>query len=93
MRAHLRPRAVRSALTGADVERLTVAHPFDGFQSVETWRIDHRRFDGTRSGPLSRVVCVVAQAATVLPYDPVRDRVLLVEQLRFGAVAIGDPRP
>jgi len=29
----------------------------------------------------------------VLPYDPVRDRVLFVEQIRFGPLAQGDPVP
>ncbi len=34
-----------------------------------------------------------ADAVTVLPYDPVRDRVLLIEQYRFGVHMRGDPRP
>jgi len=29
----------------------------------------------------------------VLPYDPVRDRVVLVEQVRMGALERGDPNP
>ena len=32
-------------------------------------------------------------AALVLPYDPVRDRVLLVEQARIGAQLRNDPNP
>jgi ADP-ribose pyrophosphatase len=35
----------------------------------------------------------VTDASTVLPYDPVRDRILLVEQVRFGPLAQGDPAP
>jgi ADP-ribose pyrophosphatase len=38
-------------------------------------------------------VFCVTDAATVLPYDPVRDRILLLEQLRFGPLAQGDPSP
>lgn len=80
--------------TRADAVRvLDVAHPYDGFHRVEEWRIDHPRFDGTRSGPVERAISHVADAATVLPYDPVRDRVLLVEQIRIGALAKGDPLP
>jgi nudix-type nucleoside diphosphatase (YffH/AdpP family) len=32
----------------------------------------------------------MADAVTVLPYDPVRDRVLLIEQFRTGPLARGD---
>jgi nudix-type nucleoside diphosphatase (YffH/AdpP family) len=39
---------------------------------------------------LERAVFVATDAALVLPYDPVRDRVMLVEQLRMGPVARGD---
>ena len=52
-----------------------------------------RRFDGGWSAPAQRVVYRVADAATVLPYDPVRDRVLLIEQVRFGAIGQGDAAP
>jgi ADP-ribose pyrophosphatase len=41
----------------------------------------------------ARAVFRVTDAATVLPYDPVRDRILLVEQVRFGPLAQGDPSP
>jgi nudix-type nucleoside diphosphatase (YffH/AdpP family) len=39
---------------------------------------------------LKRAVFIAGDAALVLPYDPVRDRVLLVEQLRVGPMARGD---
>ena len=32
-------------------------------------------------------------AAVVLPYDPFRDRVLLIEQFRMGPYGRGDPQP
>jgi nudix-type nucleoside diphosphatase (YffH/AdpP family) len=51
----------------------------------------HERFDGTRSVPVAREVFVDADAVIVLPYDPVRDRVLLVEQIRMGPIVRGDP--
>ncbi|MEM6482690.1 MAG: NUDIX hydrolase, partial [Pseudomonadota bacterium] len=34
-----------------------------------------------------------ADAALVLPYDPVLDRLLLVEQFRMGPFGRGDPKP
>lgn len=74
-----------------DVQR--VDYPYEGFHRVEEWHLDYPRFDGTRSGVLQRAISHATDAATVLPYDPVRDRVLLVEQIRIGALAKGDPQP
>jgi len=77
----------------ASVRVKRVDYPYEGFHRVEEWHIDHPRFDGGWSGPIDRAVSHVADAATVLPWDPVRDRVLVVEQIRIGALAKGDPQP
>ena len=92
-RATTRPITVGGTLDAADVHVETIRHPYDGFHRVEEWVIDHARFDGTRSGLLERAISHVTDAVTVLPWDPVRDRVLVVEQIRIGALAKGDPRP
>lgn len=64
-----------------------------GFFSVEVHHLRHRRFDGEMSSPLIREVFVIGDAVTVLPYDPHRDRVLLIEQFRMGPFGRGDPLP
>jgi ADP-ribose pyrophosphatase len=64
-----------------------------GFFSVEVHHLRHRRFDGGMSPSLTREVFVIGDAVTVLPYDPVRDRVLLIEQFRMGPFGRGDPLP
>jgi ADP-ribose pyrophosphatase len=64
-----------------------------GFFAVDVHRLRHRRFDGGMSPTLTREVFVVGDAVTVLPYDPVRDRVLLIEQFRMGPFGRGDPLP
>ncbi|SFI35102.1 NUDIX domain-containing protein [Jannaschia pohangensis] len=80
--------------TGADAVRVSrVDYPYEGFHRVEEWHLDHPRFDGGRSGTIQRAISHVVDAATVLPYDPVRDRVLVVDQIRVGALAKGDPLP
>lgn len=71
------------------VEVITRRQPFRGFFAVEDMTLRHRRFDGTMTGPLRREVFVSTDAVTVLPWDPVRDLVLLVEQFRTGPVARG----
>jgi len=42
---------------------------------------------------VSRAVFISGDAVTVLPYDPVRDRVLLIEQFRPAPMARGDAQP
>lgn len=64
-----------------------------GFFALDLWHLRHRRFDGEMSPRLTREVFVAGDAVTVLPYDPVRDRVLVVEQLRMGPLGRGDPLP
>jgi nudix-type nucleoside diphosphatase (YffH/AdpP family) len=88
----------RPGLVGRTPHRDTVEvvarrHPYTRFFTVEELAIRHPRFDGALSAPQERAVFRVADAVTVLPYDPVRDRVLMVEQIRLGAFVHGDTRP
>lgn len=92
-RGTTRPITVGGGPEAPDVAVETIRYPYDGFHRVEEWILDHPRFDGGRSGFIQRAISHVTDAATVLPYDPVRDRVLVVEQIRVGALAKGDPRP
>jgi nudix-type nucleoside diphosphatase (YffH/AdpP family) len=64
-----------------------------GFFGLDVLRLRHRRFDGSMSPWLTREVFVAGDAVTVLPYDPKRDRVLLIEQMRVGPFGRGDPMP
>lgn len=60
------------------------------FFAVEEWQVAWRQFDGTLNVPVERAVFVSCDAVTVLPYDPICDRVLLIEQFRAGPMARGD---
>lgn len=64
-----------------------------GFFALEERRISYRRFDGRMSETVRREIFVSGDAVTVLPYDPLRDRVLLIEQMRMGPFGRGDPLP
>lgn len=88
-----RPTSYSSGHTRSDVEILRLDRPYEKFFAVEEYEARFRRFDGqwTDTGP--RAVFRVADAVTVLPYDPERDLVMLVEQLRMGPFAHGDPQP
>lgn len=76
-----------------EVEAGGVQPSHAGFFGLDLHRLRHRRFDGGLSPWLMREVFVVGDAVTVLPYDPLRDRVLLVEQMRMGPLGRGDPLP
>ncbi len=58
----------------------------DGFLPVARYRLRHSLFAGGNSGELVRERVEGYQAASLLPYDPVRDEVVLVEQFRIGAL-------
>jgi nudix-type nucleoside diphosphatase (YffH/AdpP family) len=96
--ASSRVRAVASAADGlrdrrSDVTVSARRQAHAGFFGLEVLDLSHRRFDGTMSPLITREVFVSGDAVTVLPYDPVRDRVLVVEQFRMGPLERGDPWP
>ncbi|MEX3315359.1 NUDIX domain-containing protein [Sulfitobacter sp. PS-8MA] len=63
---------------------------YANFFALDEFDLRHETFAGGLSPQVERAVFVSADAALVLPYDPRRDRVLLVEQLRMGPLARGD---
>ncbi len=64
--------------------------PYARYFAVDEFDLRHARFDGQMSPEVSRAVFRAPDATLVLPYDPHRDRVLLVEQIRMGPLARGD---
>lgn len=92
--ARTRPAAVRPDLPARDAvveERRCV--PYNRFFQLDERRIRFPNFDGSLSDPVDRVAFVAVDAITLLPYDPVRDRVLLVDQFRMGPYVRGDAQP
>jgi nudix-type nucleoside diphosphatase (YffH/AdpP family) len=101
-RAASRQRAAKSSRLGSnpsgamgrnDVQVIEARKRYAGFFNVEELDLSFRRFDGSMSDPVNRAVFIGVDCAIVLPYDPVRDRVMLVEQFRTGAYLRGDPNP
>ena len=87
------PAAVRSDMQAGEVEVLERHNRHAGFFLTREYTLRHPQFAGGKSPPVKREVFVATDAAIVLPYDPVRDRVLLVEQFRMGPFGRGDPHP
>jgi nudix-type nucleoside diphosphatase (YffH/AdpP family) len=87
------PAQVRSATPANSVEVLSVESPHAEYFVTRAYDLRHPTFDGGTGEAVRREVFVAMDAAIVLPYDPGRDRVLMVEQFRMGPFGRGDPRP
>lgn len=87
------PVGLRHDAAPGDVEEVRRIQPYAHYFAVEEYDVRFRRFDGSMSEVVNRGVFISGDAVTVLPYDPVRDRVLLVEQWRAGPWGRDDPQP
>ncbi|MEL6207134.1 MAG: NUDIX domain-containing protein [Pseudomonadota bacterium] len=87
------PATLRYPADESAVTVLAKRRPYANFFSVEEYDLNHSLFDGGRSQDLTRAVFISADAVTVLPYDPSRDCILLIEQFRPGPLARGDRNP
>lgn len=64
-----------------------------GYLKLRHVLFEHERFDGEWTDTLSREVMDRGAVAAVLPFDPVRQEVVLIEQFRIGAWAASWPQP
>lgn len=69
-----------------DVEILEKTVCYEGFFKLEKYRLRHRRFAGDMSPVLTRELFERGHAVAVMLYDPARDRIVLLEQFRIGAL-------
>ena len=65
--------------------------PYTKFFALQEADMSVPRFDGVTEQRICRVGFLGTDASIVLPYDPSRDRVLLVEQFRVGPFLRDDP--
>ncbi len=59
---------------------------FDGYFQIEKYTFEHELYAGGKTEAFTREVFERGSAAAVLPYDPITDQVVLIEQFRAGAV-------
>jgi ADP-ribose pyrophosphatase len=72
-----------------DVEILERNPAYRGYGRIDRYRLRHRLHDGGIGRPIDREVYDRGHVAAVLPYDPARDCVVLIEQFRIGAYLAG----
>ncbi|MDN5567678.1 MAG: NUDIX domain-containing protein [Paracoccus sp. (in: a-proteobacteria)] len=66
---------------------------FQGYFAVEERSLTHALHEGGTSGRMTREGFLMGDAVVLLPWDPVRDRVLIIEQFRFAPYLRGDRQP
>ncbi|WP_041639916.1 ADP-ribose diphosphatase [[Mannheimia] succiniciproducens] len=68
-----------------DIEVLNEETLYSGFFKMKKVRFRHKLFAGGMSEVVTRELLYKGAASVVIAYDPVRDEVVLVEQVRIGA--------
>jgi ADP-ribose pyrophosphatase len=79
----------RTVLGPDDVDIVGRAVVYDGYTRVDELQLRHRRHDGGWTPVIKREMIERGHAVAVLPYDPVRDEVVLIRQFRVGAWGAG----
>ena len=87
------PATIRRDAKQADFRVLSASAPRGSFFRFQSQKITHERFLGGHCGPIEREAFVGIDAALLLPYDPIRKKVALVEQVRLGPAVRRDPNP
>lgn len=59
---------------------------YQGFYRLSRYHIRHRKYNGEWSSTFTREVFERPTAAAILPYDPILDHIILIEQFRPGAI-------
>lgn len=74
-----------------DIEILNEEYVYKGFYKVKAFQLRHRLYSGDWSEIIKREIFERGAFAAALPYDPLQNKVILIEQFRIGAIQ--DKRP
>ncbi|EGU29975.1 ADP-ribose diphosphatase [Vibrio scophthalmi] len=77
--------------TSEDVEIISKETLYQGFFKMVKYRFKHKLFEGGWSQEIDREMFERGHAAALLPYDAKTDQVVLVEQIRVGALEHAQP--
>ena len=65
---------------------------FEGHLNLEHVKVKYKQFQTEKFGPeVDRIMIVKPAAVAVLPYDPIKDEIVLIEQFRIGAINKSSP--
>jgi len=72
---------------GSDVVIENKETVYQGFFKIDKYQVRHPLFNGGVSDIVQRELMDRGNAAAIVPYDPLNDTVVLIEQFRIGALA------
>lgn len=73
-------------MTKKDVKILKEETMYQGFCKIVRYTLQSKLFSGEWTKPYTREVLMRFKVAAGLPYDPILDNVVLIEQFRIGAL-------
>ncbi|WP_099610570.1 ADP-ribose diphosphatase [Vibrio fujianensis] len=82
---------LKSPFSTGDIDIVSKQTLFQGFFRMVKYRFRHRLFQGGWSELIEREMFERGHAAALLPYDPLRDEVVIIEQIRVGALEDAQP--
>lgn len=74
-----------------DVKVIGRRNAYAGYFRIDAYRLSYRRFNGDWSQAQDYELFERGHGVAVLPYDPVTDELVLIEQFRMGAIASKAP--
>jgi len=77
--------------THSDVKIISKTTVYSGFFKVVNYTFQHKLFEGGWSSNVQREMFERGHAAALIPYDPVTDKVVMIEQIRVGALENDNP--
>ncbi|CAB9492656.1 ADP-ribose diphosphatase [Alteromonas macleodii] len=75
------------SFTSNDVEITDIKPVYRGFFTMNQYQFKHKCFNGEWSDTVTREIFERGHAVGVLPYDPILQEFVLIEQVRIGALA------
>ncbi|MDB0003320.1 NUDIX domain-containing protein [Alphaproteobacteria bacterium] len=60
---------------------------YSGFFSLNRYEFIHERHDGEWTGAIEREIFSGAHASALLPYDPIKKEIVLIQQFRAGVLS------
>ncbi len=79
--------------SSTNIQVENIQREYLGFFALNQISLKYSQFDGDISELKNRVILMGSEASLILPYDPILDMVLLVEQFRIGPFCRGDRTP
>ncbi|MFC0180699.1 ADP-ribose diphosphatase [Thorsellia kenyensis] len=76
----------KPSFTRDDIEIIKEETVFKGFFTMKKYHFKHALFNGGVSQLVQREILERGHAAILIPYDPILDKVVLIEQVRFAAL-------